>query len=60
MNSSKTITDKIKSMSKALSIILKLARIACCVGIGISVVGIIYVLLFGNANLLVLNGEVLL
>jgi len=60
MNSSKTITDKIKSMSKALSIILKLARIACCVGIGISVSGIIYVLLFGNANLLVLNGEVLL
>jgi len=60
MNSSKTITDKIKSMSRMLSIILKFARIACHVSIGISVAGIIYLLLFGNANLMVFKGDVIL
>jgi hypothetical protein len=60
MKTSKTITDKIKSMSRTLSIILKIARIFCYVGIGISVVGIIYVIIFGNMELLVLNGNVIL
>lgn len=60
MKTSKTITDKIKSMSKVLSIILKIARIACYVGIGISVIGIIYVMIFGNVNLLLLNGNIIL
>jgi len=57
---SKTITDKIKSTSRSLSIILRIARIACYVGICISIVGIIYVMIFGNTDLLVLNGNVIL
>lgn len=60
MKTSKTITDKIKSMSRTLSIILKIARISCYVGIGVSIVGIIYVIIFGNTELLVLNGNVIL
>jgi hypothetical protein len=59
MKTSKTITDRIKSMSKTLSIILKIARMACYVGIGISIVGIIYIMLFGNMELLVLNENVI-
>jgi len=60
MKTSKSITDRIKSMSKVLSIILKIARIVCYVGIGISVSSIIYAMLFGNTELLVLNGNVIL
>jgi len=60
MNTEKPITHKIKSMSKALSIILKFARIFCYIGIGISVCGIIYVLIFGNIDLLVLKGDVII
>jgi len=60
MNSSNTITHKIKSMSKALSIILKFARIFCYIGIGVSVSGLIYVLIFGNIDLFVLNGDVII
>jgi len=60
MNTSKTITHKIKSMSKALSIILKFARIFCYIGIGISVCGIIYVLIFGNIDLLIFKGDVII
>jgi len=56
MKASKTITYRIKSMSKVLSIILKISRITCYIGIGISVVAII----FGNTELLVLNGNVIL
>ena len=60
MNTSNTITQKIKSMSKALSIILKFARIFCYIGIGISVCALIYVLFFGNIDLLILKGDVIL
>jgi len=60
MNNEKPITDKIKSISKPLSIILKIARIFCYVGIGISIAGIVYIMLFGNTALLVLKGNVVL
>ena len=60
MNSSNAITYKIKSMSKALSIILKFARIFCYIGIGISVSGVIYLLIFGNIDLFVLHGDVII
>ncbi|HEY5536631.1 MAG TPA: hypothetical protein VIL99_17075 [Ignavibacteria bacterium] len=60
MKASKTITYRIKSMSKTLSIIFKIARIACYIGIGISIVCIIYLIIFGNTELklLILSGKV--
>lgn len=58
MKKTKTTTERIKSMSRVLSIILKIARICCYVGIGISVVGVIYSMIFGNIDLLVLNGNI--
>ncbi len=54
----KTTIEKIKSISKALAVLSKIARIFCFVGIGVLTSGIIFLMLFGNMDLIVLNGSV--
>lgn len=60
MKEEKTTIERIKSASRVLAIILHVGRILCFVGAGIMAAGIIYVALCGNADLLILNGKVLL
>ncbi len=56
----KSTVERIKLTSKVLSVILKVARVCCFVGIAIIVVGLIYIMIFGNLDLLVLKGKVIL
>ena len=42
-----------------LAILFKIARIACFVGIGVLSVGVMYIMILGNINLLMLNGKVI-
>ena len=60
MKNEKTTTEKIKSVSKALAVLFKIARIFCFVGIGALSVGVLYIMIFGNIDLIVLNGKVVL
>ncbi len=53
----KTTIEKIKSISKAFAVLSKIARIFCFVGIGVLTSGILFLMLFGNMDLIVLNGS---
>ena len=57
MKTNKPTAEKIKSTSKVLATLFKIARILCFIGIGIVTAGIIYVMFFGNLDLIVLNGK---
>ena len=57
MKKEKTTAEKIKSASRVLAVLFKIARVFCFVGIGILSVGILYVMIFGNIDLIVLNGK---
>jgi len=59
MKKEKTTTEKIKSASRVLAVLFKIARIFCFVGIGALSVGVLYIMIFGNIDLLVLNGKVI-
>lgn len=60
MIETKSISERIQKTSKVLGIIIKVSKIICCISIGVFAIGIIYVMFFGNADLLVLNGDVIL
>lgn len=55
----KSTTEKIKSTSRVLAVLFKIARIFCFIGIGVLSAGIIYVMFFGNIDLIVLGGKVI-
>ena len=59
MKSEKPTAEKIRSTSKTLAVLFKIARVCCYVGIGVLSVGILYVMLFGNLDLLILHGKVI-
>ena len=58
MKQEKTTAEKIKTTSHVLAVLFKIARIFCFVAIGALCVGIIYVMLFGDLDLIVLSGKV--
>lgn len=60
MKNEKSTIEKIKSASRAVAIVLQLARVCCFIGVGVLTAGIIYVALCGNTDLLILHGKVLL
>jgi len=60
MNKGKPTVEKIKSTSRILAVLFKIARILCFVGIGVLSAGTIYIMIFGNIDLLVLGGKVIL
>lgn len=58
MKQEKTTTEKIKATSHVLAVLFKVARILCFVAIGTISVGIVYVMLFGDMDLIILSGKV--
>lgn len=58
MKKEKSTTEIIKSTSRVLAVLFKIARIFCFVGIGVLSAGILYVMIFGNIDLIVLGGDV--
>lgn len=60
MKNEKSTIERIKSASNAAAAILHVGRILCYIGVGVLAASIIYVALFGNADLLILHGKVLL
>lgn len=54
------ITERIRKVSKVLNVFVKIATVACFVGIGLCIAGAVYIMINGNVDLLVLNGKVVL
>ncbi len=59
MKKEKSTVERIKSTSKVLAVLFKIARVFCFVGIGVLSAGVIYIMLFGNIDLIVLSGKVI-
>ncbi|MDD5934011.1 MAG: hypothetical protein PUC65_00340 [Clostridiales bacterium] len=60
MESKSVVRERIQKSSKVLCILIKFAQIACYIGIGVLFVGLIWVLVNGNLDLLVFNGKVII
>jgi hypothetical protein len=54
----KPAIERIKSISRVLAVLCKIARIFCFVGIGVLGCGILFLMIFGDMDLIVLGGNV--
>ena len=54
----KPAIERIKSISRVLAVLSKVARIFCFVGIGVLSCGILFLMIFGDMDLVVLGGNV--
>lgn len=54
----KPTIERIKSISHVLAVLSKIARIVCYVGIGVLSCGILFLMIFGDMDLIVLGGNV--
>ena len=57
MKVEKSTTERIKSTSRVLAVLFKVARIFCFVGIGALSAGILFIMFFGDVDLIVLGGK---
>ena len=58
MKKEKSTVERIKSTSRVLAVLFKIARIFCFIGIGVLSAGAIYIMFFGNVDIIVLGGKV--